>query len=149
MKSGKELKARTSRDDRRSKFWVKGLTQSSPWQEKALAVFQPDILVTAQYLATYRRRFHWQPEQVLMLAVLEDAVVCFQENMTAVQPRRQALFREAEEWIFDDGKSYFFSFENICEALGISPAYLRRGLKRWKGDVFRKLGNQATQRLAG
>jgi hypothetical protein len=149
MKSAKRTKAQSPHDDRRSKFWVKGVYQtSSPYEEKAFAVFQPDILVTAQYLATYQRRFHLQPEQVLMLAVLEDAVVCFQENVTAVQPRKQALFREAEDWILDDDKRYFFSFENICEALGVSPAYLRRGLKRWKEDVFRKLGNQAAQRLA-
>lgn len=150
MKSENGLKASSSAPDRRSKFWVKGANErSSSCNEKAFAVFQPDILVTAQYLATYRRRFHLQPEQLLMLAVLEDAVVCFQQNVTAVQPCKQALFREAEDWILDDDKRYFFSFDNICEALGVSPAYLRRGLKRWKEEVFRKLGNRAAQRLAG
>ena len=78
MKSQKRFKPQMSYDNRRSKLWVKGVNQSSsPWEEKALAVFQPDILVTVQYLSTYRRRFHLQPEQLLMLAVLEDAVVCF------------------------------------------------------------------------
>jgi hypothetical protein len=81
MKSQKRFKARVPYDNRRSKLWVKGVNQSSsPWEDKTLALFQPDILVTVQYLSTYRRRFHLRPEQLLMLAVLEDAVVCFQDN---------------------------------------------------------------------
>ena len=52
MKSQKTIQAKTSYDNHRSKLWVKGVNQSSsPWEEKALAVFQPDILVTAQYLS--------------------------------------------------------------------------------------------------
>jgi len=27
---------------------------------------------------------------------------------------------------------WFFSFENICETLGINPEYLRRGLEHWR-----------------
>ncbi|HSE86971.1 MAG TPA: hypothetical protein VLJ79_12170 [Candidatus Binatia bacterium] len=140
MKSQKRFKARVPYDNCRSKLWVKGINQSSsPWEEKALSVFQPDILVTVQYLATYRRRFHLQPEQLLMLAVLEDAVVCFQDNLTAVTPRKRALFREAEEWILDDDNSYLFSFDNICEGVALDPNYVRRGLIRWKEMALREL----------
>jgi hypothetical protein len=70
-----------------------------------------------------------------MLAVLQDAVVCFQDNVTAVTSRKRALFREAEEWILNDDKSYLCSFDNICESVGLNPGYLRRGLMRWKEDV--------------
>jgi len=150
MKSLKRFKPQSSYDNRRSKLWVKGVNQSnSPWEEKALAVFQPDILVTVQYLSTYRRRFHLQPEQLLMLAVLEDAIVCFQDNLTAVTQRKQALFREAEEWIVDDDKFYLYSFNNICEGLALDPNYVRRGLFRWKEMVLRELARkQARQQLA-
>src|SRR5262245_45343577 len=118
MKSLKRFKPQPSHDNRRSKLWVKGVNQSnSPWEEKALAVFQPDILVTVQYLSTYRRRFHLQPEQLLMLAVLEDAIICFQDNLTATTPRKHSLFREAEEWIVDDTKS-------TCSPLTISATDL-------------------------
>ncbi|HEY7322448.1 MAG TPA: hypothetical protein VIE89_33200 [Candidatus Binatia bacterium] len=139
MRSQKRFKPQTSPDNRR-KLWVKGVSQSSsPWEEKALSVFQPDILVTVQYLSTYQRRFHLQPEQLLMLAVLEDAVVCFQDNLTAVTSRKQSLFRDAENWILDESKSYLFSFENICEGLALDPNYVRRGLIRWKEMVLREL----------
>jgi hypothetical protein len=150
MKSRKPFKAPRAYDDRHSKLWVKGVNpMSSPWEEKALAVFQPDILVSAQYLATYRRRFHLQPEQLLMLAVLEDAVLCFQDHLTATQPRKQALYRDAEEWMLHGDKSYFFSFDNICDSIGIDSAYLRRGLMRWKERALREMNrNTARQRLA-
>ena len=149
MRSQKRFKPQTAPDNRR-KLWVKGVSQSnSPWEEKALSIFQPDILVTVQYLSTYRRRFHLQPEQLLMLAVLEDAVLCFQDNLTAVTPRKESLFRDAEEWILDDGKSYLFSFENICEGLALDPNYVRRGLMRWKEMVLRDLDRKpARQQLA-
>ena len=149
MRSQKRFKSQTSPDNRR-KLWVKGISQSSsPWEEKALSVFQPDILVTVQYLSTYRRRFYLQPEQLLMLAVLEDAVVCFQDNLTAVSPRKQSLFRDAENWILDESKSYLFSFENICEGLALDPNYVRRGLIRWKEMVLRELDRKPTrQQLA-
>jgi hypothetical protein len=139
MKSQKRFEPQMANGNRRSRLWVKGVHQaSSPWEEKALAVFQPDILVTVQYLSTYRRRFHLEPEQLLMLAVLEDAVLCFQDNLTAGVPRKQSLFREAEDWILNDDKSYLFSFENICEFLTLDPGYLRRGLIQWKERAMRE-----------
>jgi hypothetical protein len=150
MESSKPRKAPRAYDDPHSKLWVKGINpMSSPWEEKALAVFQPDTLVTAQYLATHRRRFHLQPEQVLMLAVLQDAVLCFQDHLTATQPRKRGLYRDAEEWILHGDQSYFFSFDNICESIGIDPDYLRRGLMRWKERVLRQMNrDSARQRLA-
>jgi len=150
MNSRKQLDPQTSNDSHRSRLWVKGVNRASfAMDDKALAVFQPDILINAQYLSTYRRRFYLQPEQVLMLAVLEDAVMCFQDNATAVTPRKQVLFREAEEWIFNDDKSYLFSFDNICEGVGLNPDYLRRGLKRWKDEMLGELDRkQARQRWA-
>jgi hypothetical protein len=136
MDSRKPFKAQTASDHRHAKLWVRGIQVSSASEEKALAVFQPDILIGEQFLSTYRRRFSLQPEQELMLAVLQDAVFCFQENVTAVAPRKQALFREAEEWILSDDKSYLFSFCNICDSLALSPVYLRRGLRRWRSEIL-------------
>jgi len=68
-----------------------------------------------------------QPEKRLMLAVLQGAVECFQDY--AEQDR---LFKDAEEWIFEDDHEWPFSFINICEAVDIDPKYLRKGLSHWK-----------------
>lgn len=122
-----------SNNNSESQRWVRGVSQSqTALDEKVLAVFQPDILISAQYLATYRRRFHLNPEQLLMLAVLEDAIICFQDHVLASCKRKRLLHLEAEQWVLDEDKSYLFSFENICDALGLEPAYLRQGLIRWK-----------------
>jgi hypothetical protein len=96
------------------------------------ALFQPDILIQSQYQATYQRRFHQEPEKILMLALLEDAIVCFQDNLKTVCKRKKSLFEDAESWILDDDTSYIFSFKNICDVLGFDAGYLRDGLMRWK-----------------
>jgi len=99
---------------------------------KVASLFQPDILVAAQYLETVLTRASLEPEKRLMLAVLEDAVLCFQKGSSAGDRRRKALFTDAEEWIMEENGDWPFSFENICEVLGLNPAYLRQGLLRWK-----------------
>lgn len=131
--------AQMSNNSTQSQRWVRGLSQSqTAFEEKALAVFQPDILISAQYLATYRRKFHLNPEQVLMLAVLEDAIICFQDHVAATCKRKLLLHLEAEQWILDEDRSYLFSFENICDSLGLEPTYLRQGLARWKEAAMAK-----------
>jgi hypothetical protein len=100
-------------------------------KEKLTFLFQPDTLLSHQYFATFRRR-QLEPEKRLMLAVLEDAVACFQSYVFAESRRTRALFNEAEDWIRNENSDYVFSFENICAALKISPTYVRKGLLRWK-----------------
>ena len=71
MIAKKAVKARQTHQRGRSPFWLNGVGQPrAPMEERALAIFQPDILVENQYQSTYRRRFHLEPERVLMLAVL-------------------------------------------------------------------------------
>ncbi len=131
--------ARVSSNNAHSQRWVRGLGDSqTAFEEKVLAVFQPDILISTQYLATYRRKFHLNPEQVLMLAVLEDAIICFQDHVAATCKRKRLLHQEAEQWFLDDDRSYLFSFENICDSLGLEPSYLRQGLARWKETALAK-----------
>src|SRR6266545_8407451 len=114
MVEKKAVRVRESQLRGRSPFWVKNNGQPrAPIEERALSVFQPDILIEHQYQSTYRRRFHLDPERVLMLAVLQDAVVCFQENLMATCKRKQMLRIEADEWILNEDKSYVFAFENV------------------------------------
>ena len=41
-------------------------------------------------------------------------------------------FHDAKNWLnAADDSERVFSFSNICEALGIDPGYLRRGLNQW------------------
>ena len=150
MISTKRSEPRASNHHQRSQYWAAGVKQSQNiFEEKALAIFQPDILIPSQYQSTYQRRFHLDPERVLMLAVLQDAIVCFQECLGATCKRKMTLYLDAEQWLFDSDSSYLFSFDNICEALGFDAAYLRQGLMRWKEAALAKnRGKQSRKRLA-
>jgi len=77
-------------------------------------------------------RRYIQGEQRLMLAVLEDAVACFQEGEKTPDRYKKRLAREAEEWMFADDPSWPFSFENVCAHLGFNTEYIRRGLIKLK-----------------
>lgn len=78
----------------------------------------------------------WSGERRLMLAILEDALTCFQKYSGLRDPNAKIIFNEAEEWIFAEGQSWVFSFERICDELNLSAAYLRRGLHRWQTRGF-------------
>jgi len=107
-------------------------TSDVPGSGKVFAIFQLDILVPDQFRATYERTFHLESEKILMLAVLRDAVVCFQENLWANEGRKRQLFLDAHQWIMDKNASHCFSFENICAFLGLDARYVRQGLLNWK-----------------
>ena len=104
-------------------------------------LFEPDTIVPAQFFATVRRQAPTkQGEYRLLVAVLEDAINCFQENAHAVDKLKQRLFDEAQGWITgEDGSTVGqaedqvpgFSFEYVCDVLGLDAAHLRWGLQRW------------------
>jgi len=124
--------------------WASGSRLSNaPASEKALAIFQTDILIPDQFRSTYARTIHLESEKLLMLAVLWDAVACFQANLGASDKRKQELFLDAEQWITDSDQNYFFSFENICTLLGLEPRYVRRGLMTWKDFALAKRAGQS------
>jgi hypothetical protein len=116
-----------------SLLWVKGVNASSgAYDETALRIFQADTLIPEQFLATHRRKFYLNPERSLMLAVLQDAIFCFQANLMATSRKKRVLFLETEQWILEQDKVYAYSFENICQMLGVEASYLRKGIMRWK-----------------
>jgi hypothetical protein len=71
-------------------------------------------------------------EERLMFAVLENAVEYFQKYVLARKPSGKKLFQEAEEWFLEKENESFFSFENICETLGLHPDHIRKGVMVWK-----------------
>ena len=120
--------------------------------DRIASLFQPDTLLSAQYFDNMRRRTLLEPEKRLMLAILEDAVNSFQENIFAESGKRKILFDDVEQWIRADGSDWVFSFDHICEALGFTPAYVRQGLLRWQEKNRSKRfkgGTWERKRMAG
>ena len=94
-------------------------------------MFEPDTLLPEQFFTLMGRR-PLQGEKRLLLAMLEDAVHCFQTYFMARKPHERRLFQEAEEWIDSTDAQWYFSFENISDILGIHPGRLRTALQQWK-----------------
>ena len=101
-------------------------------EDRLAVLFQPDTLLPIQYFDRLRRRTEYNGERRLLIAVLEDAVDVYRKQAGAHDVRAQALFRDAEMWIEDLDCTWLFSFQNICEMLGIDAEYLRKGLRVWK-----------------
>jgi len=99
--------------------------------EKSLSLFQSDTLLSAQLFDDRRGKTLLEPEKKLMLAVLEDAINCFQDNHRARCGKSKQIFDEAQEWIFCVS-DWVFGFENICSILSFDPEYIRAGLMRWR-----------------
>jgi hypothetical protein len=95
-------------------------------------LLQPDTLLPSQYFAALRRKGAHEPERRLVIAVLQDAVDCFQKHAAARDRKARQLYLDAEEWICSEDRSWPFSFENVCDLLQINSEYLRRGLMAWR-----------------
>ena len=95
-------------------------------------LFQPDVLLPSQFFASMRKRVPQEPEYRLVVAVLEDAIDCFQKHLFSRDPKARHLFDDASEWIASDDRKWPYSFISICEILNLNPGYVRRGLDEWR-----------------
>ncbi len=104
-------------------------------------LFEPDIIVPSQFFATSRRYApRKRGEYRLLVAVLKEAIECFQENAHARNKWQQQRFDEVQRWVAGEDRDAVgpedqvpgFSFEYVCDVLGLDAAHLRRGLQRWR-----------------
>ena len=94
-------------------------------------LFEPDIMLPAQYFTLLRKQSRQGPEYLLVVAMLQDAVECFQKYRRATDEVGRELFEHARDWIESDDQKWPFSFENVCAILKLDAGYLRRGLCGW------------------
>jgi len=107
----------------------------------------PDRLLPVQFVELLQRPTERTPELRLMAAVLEDALRTFCGCAGASGRRNQRLFQEAADWFASSDASWPFAFENICDALGLEPAWIRQLLRR-REDV-QPVRIPTIRRLAG
>lgn len=114
------------------------------------AVSATDRVACEQYLNTFRRSERFEPEFVLLQAILEDAIHCYQKYRSAQNRTGRERFREVEGWIMGAGSDWIFSFENICQLLGLDPSYVRQEVRRHDEYpvALRKPRRRATRRAA-
>ena len=107
---------------------------SSGIDQMANPIFSSDPLSCFQHEKVHGGKQSLADDQALralMLAVLEDAIACFQGYFFKPSRTNEKLFLEAEEWINSNGDEVL-SFSNVCESLGLDPVRLRKGLEQWK-----------------
>ncbi len=102
--------------------------------DAGVSLFQPDSLLPSQFFAALKQKAQACGERRLMVAILEDAIDCFQKYVRAADHRSRHLCAEAEKWFMSDDDSWPFSFVNICYTLDLHPGFLRRGLLEWKAQ---------------
>jgi hypothetical protein len=112
-------------------------------------MLEADILSSSQYFDRWRGAGYREPERRLMLAVLQEAVDCYQENVFARARKQEKAFEEAERWFFDDNHEWPFSFVNICEFCGFDAAYFRLGLMRRKARALSERSVHGTAAIHG
>ena len=123
------------------------------FDEQGNSLFHVDPLSAIEFLQTVRRRTDQDPERSLMLAVLQDAITCLEKYRAFGSGENRRLFDEARDWILSEDSDWLFSFNNICEAIGLNTRYLRTGLiqmteRRPAAPCVRKNGqsNQSASR---
>ena len=129
------------------------VTHAVRWPRREVNVtswLQVDTLAPQQYQQAMRGTLCREPERELMLAVLKDAIYCFQRYASARDKIGTRLYLEARKWLLEEDDDWPFSFTNICSASGLSSQHLRAGLlrcqeTRWRG-VTRRTRTHAQQR---
>jgi hypothetical protein len=80
------------------------------------------IVLPSQHFTPQRKQ---APEQRLMIAVLRDAVDCIEKHRRAADRQCHRRFREEAKWFLSEDTAWPFSFECICDALGLDPSAVR------------------------
>jgi hypothetical protein len=89
-------------------------------------IFEPDVVLASEFFTP--RTGLPSPERALVVAVLEEAARCFLNYGSSTDRKQRVLYDEARDWFASDDRSYLYAFENVCDVLGIEPAWLRRRL---------------------
>ena len=106
--------------------------------ENIFSITSDDTLIMQQYVDTLRRSEHLEPEKALVAAMLNDAIHEYRKYSRARDANGKKRFREAQEWIMHRGDDWIFTFDNVCEVLGLDPEFVRRGLRDTKGKPLEK-----------
>ena len=103
-------------------------------------LFQPDIILPSQYRDSQQRRTPQDPDKRLMLAILEDAVGCFRNGLNVRDHRRRELSKDSEAWIREENGDRLFSFEHVCDILGVDARSIRNELLKWQQETAKHEG---------
>jgi hypothetical protein len=110
-----------------------------------------DFVLPEQFFC--KSRAHESGERLLLAAVLEDAITCYQRFLFASGQRQRRLFQEAECWIMERARAPeredlcpYFSFDRVCDVLGLDADGVRDRLAMWRENQLRAARVSTTAR---
>lgn len=92
---------------------------------------RPDQALSHQLFQRLRPRTERRGELRLALAVLEDAVRCFERYRGSRRFVPLLIRWEAEQWFASRDREPLFSFENVCSILRLDADVIREQVLRW------------------
>jgi hypothetical protein len=90
-----------------------------------IGMLQTNIILPSQHFGARKLLV---PEQRLMIAVVQDAINCIEKYRFATDRRGRRLFDEVTQWLGAKDTSWPYSFESICEVLGLDANAVRHRL---------------------
>jgi hypothetical protein len=95
------------------------------------------IMLPVQYLRDAKDQLV-APQKRLMLAVLQRVVedyqgTAYRRTRGLGQPADRRAAHEATAYVANTDRNWPFSFENLCEAIGLDAGQLRRALAQGTG----------------
>ena len=116
--------------------------------ERIGSLFSPTRFGRCNILKPCAEKLSSEPEKRLMLAILEDAINCFQDNLLAQDVRNSRLFHEAEEWIVEADSDGVFPLRVSMRFWGLVLGTYARGLLRWKEKrLIRRRNSEAWEKI--
>lgn len=112
----------------------------------ALVSHPTALRVDGGYLASQHNSRARSGESRLMLALLQDGIDCFLRHLSARDGKGKELLAQTERWIFEREIDGVFSFDSVCEILGVSASCLRAKIREWKEEELRKRACKAGSR---
>src|SRR5271170_1463569 len=89
----------------------------------------PFVTLPAQFNDLTRGSYFQDGERRLMVAVLEAGIRDYLMNANPETSEQRMRFAEVTRWMdLSSPRPYLFSFQGLCDALGIDPRALRRVL---------------------
>ena len=103
--------------------------------EVPIGRLQLNVLLPSQHFGA---RNPPAPELRLMVAVVQDAIKCIEKYRFATDHRGRRLFDEVTQWLGAKETGWLYSFESICEVLGLDANAVRRrlGVAQGQQPVF-------------
>jgi len=95
-------------------------------------LFGGNAILPAQFYEARPGAARVEPLRRLMVAVLVDAVRCFQTKSEARNRAGLQEFAEVRSWIFSNDETGIFAFKSVCDLLKIDPGTVRKWLLRWQ-----------------